>query len=78
VGYRFPSIKAKRLLAVLERKPLNYRVVRQAGSHRRLRSPDYPSLTFAFHDRATIPPSGVRKTLVDEVGLSEVEARKLL
>jgi predicted RNA binding protein YcfA (HicA-like mRNA interferase family) len=65
-------------LAVLERKPLNYRVVRQAGSHRRLRSPDYPPLTFAFHDRATIPPSGVRKTLVDEVGLSEIEARKLL
>jgi hypothetical protein len=33
---------------------------------------------FAFHDRATIPPDGVRKTLVDEVGLAEADARKLL
>jgi predicted RNA binding protein YcfA (HicA-like mRNA interferase family) len=78
VGYRFPSVKAKRLLAILERKPLNYRVVRQTGSHRRMRSPRYPPLTIAFHDRATIPPKGVRKTLLDEVGLSENEARKLL
>jgi predicted RNA binding protein YcfA (HicA-like mRNA interferase family) len=71
-------MKAKRLLAVLERKPLNYRVARQSGSHRRLMSPDYPPLTFAFHDSATIPPNGVRKTLVGEVGLREIEARKLL
>jgi len=32
----FPSMKAKRLLATLERKPLGYSVVRQSGSHRRL------------------------------------------
>jgi predicted RNA binding protein YcfA (HicA-like mRNA interferase family) len=71
-------MKARRLLAVLERKPLNYEVARQAGSHRRLLSPDYPPLLFAFHDRATIAPHGVRKTLVDEVGLSKAEALKLL
>jgi predicted RNA binding protein YcfA (HicA-like mRNA interferase family) len=29
-------MKAKRLLAILERKPLSYRVSRQSGSHRRL------------------------------------------
>jgi predicted RNA binding protein YcfA (HicA-like mRNA interferase family) len=33
----FPSMKAKRLLAVLERQPLGYEVVRQSGSHRRMR-----------------------------------------
>lgn len=71
-------MKAKQLLAVLKRKPLSYRVVRQAGSHRCLLSPDYPPLMFAFHDKATIPPSAVRKTLVNEVGLAEAEARKLL
>ena len=71
-------MKAKRLLAVLERKPLNYRVVLQKGSHRRLVSPAFPLLVFAYHDKATIPPSGVRKTLVSEVGLAEAEARKLL
>jgi predicted RNA binding protein YcfA (HicA-like mRNA interferase family) len=74
----FPSMKAKRLLAVLERQPLGYEVVRQSGSHRRIRSPDRPPLTFAFHDSATIPASLVRKILIKDVGLDEAEARKLL
>lgn len=71
-------MKAKELLAVLERKPLGYRVRRQSGSHRRMRSPGYPPLTFAFHHSATIPPGLVRKILVHDVGLAEDEARKLL
>jgi predicted RNA binding protein YcfA (HicA-like mRNA interferase family) len=74
----FPSMKAKRLLAVLEREPLGYEVARQSGSHRRMRSPDHPPLTFAFHDGATIPGGLVRKILVRDVGLDEEEARKLL
>ncbi|HET8813887.1 MAG TPA: type II toxin-antitoxin system HicA family toxin [Solirubrobacterales bacterium] len=74
----FPTLKAKRLLAVLERKPLSYRVVRQAGSHRRLQAAGRPSITFAFHDKATIRPALVRKILVNDVGLAEDEARKLL
>jgi len=71
-------MKAKRLLASLERKPLNYRVARQAGSHRWLLSPDYPPLLFAFHDSATIRPHIVRQILLRDVGLAEEEARKLL
>lgn len=74
----YPSMKAKRLLAILTRKPLHYRVVRQAGSHRRLEAPGRPPVTFAFHDRATIPPRHVRKVLVRDVGLADDEARKLL
>jgi predicted RNA binding protein YcfA (HicA-like mRNA interferase family) len=71
-------MKAKRLLAVLERKPLGYRVVRQSGSHRRMEAPGWPPLTFAFHDKATIPPGLVRKILTRDVGLAEDEALKLL
>ena len=74
----FPSIKAGRLLAVLERKPLSYRVIRRNGSHRRLKSPGRPSLTWAFHDRETIPAGLVRKILVKDVGLAEHGARELL
>jgi predicted RNA binding protein YcfA (HicA-like mRNA interferase family) len=54
-------MKAKRLLAVLERKPLGYRVTRQSGSHRRMEAPGHPPFTFAFHDKATIPAGLVRK-----------------
>jgi predicted RNA binding protein YcfA (HicA-like mRNA interferase family) len=74
----FPTMKAKRLLAVLERQPLGYRTVRRAGSHRRMESPSYPPLTFAFHDKATVPSGLVRKILTKDVGLAEDEARKLL
>lgn len=75
---QFPTLKAKRLLAVLEREPLNYRVSRQSGSHRRMEAPGRPPLTFAFHDRATVPSGLVRKVLVRDVGLAEDEARELL
>jgi predicted RNA binding protein YcfA (HicA-like mRNA interferase family) len=71
-------MKAKRLLAILERKPLSYRVVRRAGSHRRLRSHAYPPLTFAFHSNKTVPPWTVSKILLNDVGLAEDEALKLL
>jgi hypothetical protein len=37
-----------------------------------------PSLTFAFHDKSTIPAGLVRKILTKDVGLAEDEARKLL
>jgi predicted RNA binding protein YcfA (HicA-like mRNA interferase family) len=75
---QFPSIKAKRLLAILERKPLGYRVARQSGSHRRMEAPGRPSLSFSFHDKATIASGLVRKILTKDVGLAEDEARKLL
>ena len=75
---RFASMKARRLRAVLERRPLGYRVVRQTGSHRRLEAPGRPPITFGFHDKATISGGLVREILVNRIGLAEAEARKLL
>lgn len=75
----WPSLKAPQLLRALKRKPLSYRVVNQTGSHRKLESPNgYPPLEFSYHDKRTIPPSKVKKILVDDVGLPESEARKLI
>lgn len=74
----FPSMKARRLLAILMREPLNYRVVRQTGSHRTLRAPGRPRVLFAAHDRDTIPPGLLRTILVRDVGLDERAARDLL
>lgn len=52
------------------------------GTPVRLASPHgvagLPPLTFAFHDKATIPAGLVRKILVRDLGLAEDEARKLL
>jgi predicted RNA binding protein YcfA (HicA-like mRNA interferase family) len=75
----FPSVKARRLLAVLQRAPLEYEVVSQRGSHRVLESrAGYPRLRFSFHDRVELGPTIVRKILVGDVGLSEEEALALL
>jgi predicted RNA binding protein YcfA (HicA-like mRNA interferase family) len=65
-------------MAVLQRKPLNYRVVSQTGSHRHLESDDYPPLDFAWHDNQTLPGGLVRRILTKRVGLTEQEARQLL
>lgn len=76
---QFPALKAQRLLAVLLREPLGYEILRQRGSHRRLRSRNgFPDVAFSYHDGASIPPGAVRKVLVMDVGLSEDEARRLV
>jgi predicted RNA binding protein YcfA (HicA-like mRNA interferase family) len=74
----FPSMKARDLLAVLMREPLNYELARQRGSHRRLKAADRPSITFAFHDRVELGPTVVRKILCKDAGLESDEALKLL
>jgi len=74
----FPSMKARRLLAILMREPLNYRVVRQTGSHRILRAPRHPRILFAFHDRQTVRSYTVRDILCRQVGLEPERARELL
>jgi predicted RNA binding protein YcfA (HicA-like mRNA interferase family) len=74
----FPSLKASKLLALLMRAPLGYKITRQKGSHRRLVSDNYPPLTFSFHDGATVPPGLVRDYLLKRVGLTEEEALDLL
>jgi predicted RNA binding protein YcfA (HicA-like mRNA interferase family) len=75
----FPSMRASRLLALLVREPLAYRVVRQRGSHRRLVSDrGYRPITYVFHDRVTLPPRVVRDVLVNQVGLSEASALRMV
>lgn len=75
---QFPSLKSTAFLAVLTRKPLQYRIDRQKGSHRTLISDRYPKIGFSWHDGVTIPGRLVRKVLVDDVGLTESEALELL
>jgi predicted RNA binding protein YcfA (HicA-like mRNA interferase family) len=75
---RFPSLKAKKLLRVLQAEPLRYRTVRQKGSHRVMEAPNRPTLIFAFHDNQTIRPSTVKDILCSQVGLAEQEALALL
>lgn len=74
----FPSLKAKKLLAILQRKPLGYRIIRQTGSHRRLESDGRPPISFAWHDSATVPPNAIKKLLVSKIGLTEEEAHECL
>ncbi|MFO8012522.1 MAG: type II toxin-antitoxin system HicA family toxin [Phycisphaerae bacterium] len=52
---RWPSTKAKRVLAALLR--LGWSVKRQSGgSHKVLSRPGWPDVVFAFHDKDEIGP----------------------
>lgn len=75
----FPSLKAKKLMKVLQRKPLCYEVVSQEGSHCKLQSKTgYPPIDFVHHDKDEVPPGLVRQMLVKRVGLTEKEALELI
>lgn len=75
---RFPSMKGRELERILCTTPLNYHVERQNGSHKRLMSEKFPPLTFSYHNSHSIPPGAVRKILTVDVGLSELEALRIL
>ncbi|HEX3392668.1 MAG TPA: type II toxin-antitoxin system HicA family toxin [Solirubrobacteraceae bacterium] len=75
---QFPSLKAKKLMRVLQAQPLGYEIVRQKGSHRKLAAPNHPTITFSFHDNQTIRPSTVKDILCNQLGLVEQDALALL
>jgi len=70
---RLPAISGDDLIKVLEK--IDYRVVRQKGSHVRLKVPGKPSLTVPRHK--TIKPGLLLKILKD-VGLFREEFSALL
>jgi predicted RNA binding protein YcfA (HicA-like mRNA interferase family) len=74
VADAFPSLQAKKLLKILKRQPLGYRIVAQTGSHRKLEADGRPTINFAWHDKAIVAPGQVRKLLVTTIGLTEDEA----
>ena len=51
---RWPSTKAKRVLAALER--IGWAIKRISGSHKTLAKPGMPDFVFAFHDNEEIGP----------------------
>ncbi|WP_295882226.1 type II toxin-antitoxin system HicA family toxin [uncultured Thiohalocapsa sp.] len=51
---RWPSTKAKRVLAALVK--IGWGIKRQSSSHRILERDGYPDVVFAFHDRDEIGP----------------------
>lgn len=51
---RWPSTKAKRVLAALLR--IGWSIKRQSGSHRTLERPGWEAQVFAFHDSDEIGP----------------------
>ena len=51
---RFPSTRARRVLAALLR--IGWVVKRQSGSHRTLSRSGWPDVVFAFHDDVELGP----------------------
>jgi predicted RNA binding protein YcfA (HicA-like mRNA interferase family) len=51
---QWPSVKAKRVLAALER--IGWTAKRTTGSHKVMSRPGFPDFVFAFHDGDEIGP----------------------
>jgi predicted RNA binding protein YcfA (HicA-like mRNA interferase family) len=70
---KWPSKRGGDLARIIEKhcgKPL-----RQKGSHRRYKGRTR-RFTFAYHDGADVTGNNVRRILLEDVGLTEDEARK--
>lgn len=78
-GNGFPSMGSNQFKRLL-RKRLGYEEVPDSGSgsHSWLESEDYPRIRWAFHDSREISSIEIRKILVNQVGLSLDEARRLM
>jgi predicted RNA binding protein YcfA (HicA-like mRNA interferase family) len=74
----FPSMKTKELIKCLCRYPLCYKIIRQRGSHRTLKSEHYPVLRISYHDSFEISGFIVKKILTQEVGLTEIMAMEVI
>ena len=74
----FPTIKARELLRILQRKPLSCSIMRTRGSHRTLITPAGGTFQYAHHDAKELSGHQVRKVLIDDLGLSEKEALEVL
>ena len=71
-------MKTKQLIKCLCRSPLCYKIVRQRGSHRTLKSKQYPILRISYHDTVEISGFRVKKILTEEVGLTEIMAVEVI
>ena len=74
----FPSMQTKKLLRILMRAPLNYRILRQKGSHRVLISNAHPRIQVGYHENHEVSGSYVRDLLLNDVGLTMEMAREVL
>jgi hypothetical protein len=71
-------MKARELLQILMRKPLNYRIDSTNGSHRTLDSKGRPRVRFAYHDNRELSGIEVREVLTNQVGLSDSQALEVI
>ena len=75
---QFPSMKTKQLIKCLCRSPLCYKIVRQRGSHRTLKSKNYPDIRVSYHDSVEVSGRYIRDLLIKRVGLTEAMAREVI
>ena len=74
----FPTMKARELLRILQRKPLSCLIMRTRGSHRTLRTPTGRTFQYAHHDAKELSGHQVRNVLMDDLRLTEKEALEVL
>ncbi len=72
VGDRWPSMRGRKLAKIVEKHCV---YLRSSGGHRRYRG-KRKEFTFSYHDGDDITGNNVRRILIEDIGLSEAQARK--
>ena len=76
-------MKSRKFLAILFREPLNYYIVSQRGSHRKLKSKSYPtiqycSIQYCFHNSREVSGIEIKKILITVIGLTLEQGLELI
>jgi predicted RNA binding protein YcfA (HicA-like mRNA interferase family) len=71
-------MKSRKFLALLFREPLNYYIVSQRGSHRKLKSKSYPTIQYSFHNSRELSGIEIKKILITVIGLSLEQGLELI
>ena len=71
-------MRSTEMLALLQRAPLGYVIVRVNGSHHVMEAAGRPRVVLACHAGQTLPPGLVRKILLKDVGLDADTALAIL
>jgi len=75
---KFPSVKARKMRAILRK--LGYRAIpgMGKGSHTVLRCDGRGNILFAYHDKDTVSGMRVKKMLTTEAGMTLDEAKEVM
>ena len=75
---KFPGLKFNRLLRIVTSNPLNFKIIKRKGKSLTLENANGKKIQMCWSSSVDIPGKIVKIFLLEEIGLTEEEAWKLI